>query len=42
MKNMLDWFGMLLQGLAVIISLIAGAVILVMASLWEKIQDMEI
>jgi hypothetical protein len=42
MKNMLNGFGMFLQGLAVIISLIAGAVILVLVNLWENLQKLKI
>lgn len=40
MKNILDGFSMLLRGFAVVISLIAGGVILVIASLFEKMQGL--
>lgn len=40
MKNILDGFGMFLSGLAAIISLIAGAVILVIVSLFERVQGL--
>lgn len=40
MKYVLDKFGVLLQGVAVIVSLMAGAVILVIARLFEKVQGL--
>lgn len=41
MKNILDGLGMLLQGFLVVISLMAGGVILVLAGLYEKIQGLQ-
>ena len=39
MKTILDSFGMLLRVIAVLISLIAGTVILLIAGLLGKLQD---
>ena len=41
MKNVLEEIGRLLRGLAVMISLFAGGVILVIASLFEKVQGLQ-
>ena len=38
MKNILNGFDLLLRGLAVVISLMAGGVVLLIASLFEKLQ----
>jgi hypothetical protein len=40
MKNIFDGLYMLLQGFLVVISLMAGGVILVLAGLYEKIQGL--
>lgn len=42
MKNILDRLGLFLQELAVVISLIGGAIILFLVRLWEKIVKLKI
>jgi hypothetical protein len=41
-KNILDGLSMFLQALAVVISLLAGAIILILAGLWEKILKLRV
>jgi hypothetical protein len=41
-KNILDGLSMFLQALAVFISLLAGAIILILAGLWEKILKLRV
>jgi hypothetical protein len=40
MKNVLNGFDMLLRGLAVVLGLLAGGVVLLIASLFEKLQGL--
>jgi hypothetical protein len=41
-KNILDGLSMFLQALAVVISLLAGTIILILAGLWEKILKLRV